>query len=85
VVAYLLSIRWVFATRRLASASAEGAIFLLIGLAGLIINHFVMYGLTELALLPYAVSKVGSVGLVFSFNFSVRKAILFTAPAAPKG
>jgi hypothetical protein len=44
-----------------------------------------MYGLTELALLPYAVSKVGSVGLVFSFNFSVRKAILFTAPAAPKG
>jgi putative flippase GtrA len=85
VVAYLLSIRWVFASRRLASVPAEGAIFLLIGLAGLIINIFVMYGLTELALLPYAVSKVGSVGLVFTFNFSVRKAVLFTAPALPRG
>lgn len=77
VITYLLSVRWVFASRRLANAHAERAIFLLIGLGGLAINHVVMFGLTELALVPYALSKFGSVGLVFSFNFILRKLLLF--------
>ena len=81
LIAYLLSVRWVFSNRRLASAAAERAIFALIGVGGLAINHVVMYGLTEVALLPYMVSKTGSVGLVFSFNFALRKLLLFTIPA----
>lgn len=85
LVAYVLSIRWVFAARRLASVPAESAIFLLIGVTGLVINHIVMFGLTEAAALPYAVSKVGSAGIVFTFNFIARKTLLFRIAAASKG
>jgi len=85
LITYVLSVRWVFSTRRLANVWAERAIFVLIGIAGLVINHIVMLGLTEFALLPYAISKLASVGLVFTFNFSVRKTVLFTVPAASKG
>ena len=84
-VAYLLSVRWVFAARRLASIPVESAIFLLIGVAGLVINHIMMFGLTEGAHFPYAVSKIGSAGVVFTFNFIARKSVLFRASAASKG
>jgi putative flippase GtrA len=84
-VAYILSVRWVFSARRLASVPAESAIFLLIGIAGLGINHAVMFGLTETAHLPYTVSKIGSACLVFSFNFVARKSVLFRVSTAPKG
>ena len=80
LITYFVSVRWVFSNRRLASAAAERTIFVLIGVGGLVINHFVMFGLTEFALLPYAISKIGSVGLVFWFNFILRKLLLFTAP-----
>lgn len=79
-VAYAFCVRWVFARRRLASIGAERAIFLVIGIMGLVLNHFVMYGLTEGAALPYALSKTASAALVFTFNFTLRKALLFTAP-----
>ncbi len=85
LVTYFLSVRWVFASRRLASVPVESAVFLLIGIAGLAINHIVMFGLTEAAHLPYAVSKVGSAGLVFTFNFIARKTVLFRVSAAPRG
>lgn len=84
-VAYLLSVRWVFAARRLANVPVESAIFLLIGVAGLVINHIVMFGLTEGAQFPYAVSKICSTGVVFTFNFIARKTVLFRASAASKG
>lgn len=82
LVAYVLSVRWVFTARRLSSVAAESTIFLAVGLAGLAINQIVIYSLTEGALLPYAVSKLASAGIVFTFNFSVRKIALFTAPAS---
>jgi putative flippase GtrA len=85
LVTYFLSVRWVFASRRLASVPAESAVFLLIGIAGLVINHVAMFGLTESAQLPYTVSKIGSACLVFSFNFVARKTVLFRVSTAPKG
>ena len=85
VIAYLLSVRWVFSARRLANMPVESAIFLLIGLAGLLVNHVVMFGLTEIALFPYAVSKIGSAGLVFMFNFILRKTVLFRVSPVAKG
>ena len=85
VVAYVLSVRWVFTSRRLASVPAESAIFLVIGIAGVAINHVAMFGLTESAHLPYTVSKVGSAVLVFTFNFIARKTVLFRVSAAPRG
>lgn len=85
VIAYVLSVRWVFSARRLSNAAAEGTIFILIGVAGMLINQVVIFSLTESGLLPYVASKVASAGIVFTFNFSVRKLALFTAPAARQG
>jgi putative flippase GtrA len=63
----------------------ERMIFVLIGVGGLAINHMVMFSLTEIALFPYWLSKIGAVALVFLFNFTLRKALLFTASARVKG
>ena len=78
VVIYRLSTRWVFAHRRFDNAATEWTIFVLIGVAGLILNQVNMAVLTEWAGLPYQLSKVASTGLVFCFNFGARKALLFT-------
>jgi putative flippase GtrA len=84
-VAYVLSVRWVFTKRRLNSVLAESTVFVLVGIAGLAINQVVIYSLTEFAFVPYTASKIASAGIVFTFNFSVRKLALFTAPATRQG
>jgi putative flippase GtrA len=75
----------VFPIRRLSSLPAESAIFFLIGVAGLLVNHMAMFELTEAAHLPYVVSKVGAAALVFTFNFTLRKVLLFRVALASKG
>lgn len=75
---YLLSVRWVFAERRLANARIEFTVFALIGLAGMGINELVIYaGVDRFALGPVP-AKLVSAGLVFCFNFASRKFLLFT-------
>ena len=80
-VIYLLSIRWVFSTRRMGRRpSAELAIFVAIGVVGLGLNHVILGLGTEELGLPYELSKIGSVGVVFTWNFIARKLTLFTPP-----
>jgi putative flippase GtrA len=75
---YLLSVRWVFAERRLANPRVEFTVFVLIGLAGMGINELVIYaGVEKFALGPEQ-AKLVSAALVFCFNFATRKALLFT-------
>jgi putative flippase GtrA len=75
---YLLSVRWVFAERRLADRRIEFAVFALIGLAGMGINELVIYiGVDQFALSPVQ-AKIPSAALVFCFNFASRKLLLFT-------
>lgn len=75
---YLLSVRWVFAERRLANPRLEFAFFGLIGLAGMGINELVIYaGVEQFALDPEQ-AKLASAALVFCFNFATRKLLLFT-------
>jgi len=75
---YLLSVRWVFAERRLADRRVEFTVFTLIGLAGMGINELVIYaGVDRFALGPVP-AKLVSAGLVFCFNFATRKLVLFT-------
>lgn len=78
VVAYLLSIRWVFRQRAFAHAPAmEFLAFIGIGLAGLGITQLVLWiGATQLGLLAEAV-KLAAAGITFAFNYMVRKALLF--------
>ena len=76
--AYTLSIRWVFSQRRLASARAEFALFALIGLAGMALNQLVVYAGVDRLALSYEWAKAVSAGIVFGFNFLLRKLLLFT-------
>jgi putative flippase GtrA len=74
---YLLSIHWVFATRRVEKTHHEALIFAMIGLGGLAINELGLYLLTDALTLHYAVSKLLVTGLVFGWNFGIRKLLLF--------
>ncbi|HEV7609030.1 MAG TPA: GtrA family protein [Steroidobacteraceae bacterium] len=89
VVAYLLSIRFVFSQRRLQTRSIEGTAFVALGLAGLAINTAVMALAVGTAGAPLLVAKMASACLTFGVNFLLRKHLLFTrgqnAPAIPPG
>ena len=74
---YLLSVRWVFSTRRIHNKHHELMLFTVIGIGGLGVNELGMYFLTEILLLHYMFSKLLVSFLVFSWNFGVRKLILF--------
>lgn len=74
---YLLSIRWVFAHRKHQSRRKEFVLFTLVGLAGLLINQAVMWGMTDVAGVYYLYSKIVATGIVFFWNFFVRKFVVF--------
>ena len=75
---YLLSVRWVFAERRLANPRAEFAVFALIGFVGMAINEAVIYAGVDRFALGYEQAKIPSAAVVFCFNFVSRKLLLFT-------
>jgi putative flippase GtrA len=75
---YLLSVRWVFGYRRLADRRAEFAVFAGIGLGGMALNQGVIYAVVTLLPGAYEVAKLISAGVVFCFNFALRKLLLFT-------
>lgn len=78
VVAYVLSIRWVFRERAFGNAPAfEFAGFVAIGIAGLGVTQLVLWiGVGEFGLLAEAV-KLAAAGITFTFNYMLRKALLF--------
>ena len=80
IVAYVLSIRWVFRDRTYGNAPAlEFATFVAIGIAGLGLTQLVLWaGTLVLHLLPEAV-KLAAAGLTFVFNYLVRKSLLFVS------
>lgn len=78
LVVYVLSVRWVFHVRRVQNARVEFALFAAIGLLGMAINEAVIYAAVEHARLSFELAKVASAAVVFSINFALRKALLFT-------
>jgi len=75
---YALSVRWVFAHRRLADARVEFVVFASIGIAGMALNQVVIFGGVEQLALSYEMAKMVSAAVVFCFNFGLRKLLLFT-------
>ena len=90
LVAYQLSIRWVFRQRSLRDAPLlELATFVGIGLAGLGITQALLWlGTVKLQLLPELVKLAAAVA-TFAFNYLVRKTLLFAGwmrvPGTRKG
>ena len=76
-VAYALSIAFVFRDRPVADRRREFAGFLAVGLAGLLLTQGLMALWVEALRLTPAVAKAPTAAIVFLFNFSVRRALLF--------
>ena len=84
VLAYGLSVRFVFQHRRLTSKATEFAAFALVGIAGLVINAAVIAFAVEILGQHYLTGKGLAAGTTFLFNFAVRRRLLFT-PSANTG
>jgi putative flippase GtrA len=77
VVAYVASIAWVFESRTVRRASLEFGLFVAIGVAGLLLTELLLWLQIGRLGWPPLWSKAGAAGVVFMFNFGVRKALLF--------
>ncbi|MBV8565318.1 MAG: GtrA family protein [Methylobacteriaceae bacterium] len=80
VLVYLLSIGFVFRLRRFAEARIEFALFFVIGLVGLVLTQLILRALVDGAGLNYAVAKLPTAGIVFMFDYTLRRVILFSGP-----
>jgi putative flippase GtrA len=79
-VTYLLSISVVFRHRPVADRKREFVGFLAVGLAGLILTQGLMALWVERLHMTPGLAKIPTAGIVFLFNFTVRRALLFRAP-----
>jgi putative flippase GtrA len=77
VTNYLISIRWVFATRNFSNRKLEFIMFMVIGLVGLGLNELFIWIFTDLFAIYYLLSKILTTILVYLWNFFARKMILF--------
>lgn len=90
VVAYVASIAWVFEARTIRRSTLEFGLFVAIGVAGLLLTELLLWVEIEHFGWPKFLSKAGAAGVVFFFNFGMRKTLLFgtrlaqakSAPAA---
>jgi putative flippase GtrA len=77
VVAYALSVKFVFKHHRLRERRSEFAAFAAIGAAGLAVNTGVIFIAVNYFGLYYLVAKFVAAGFTFTFNFLTRRQILF--------
>jgi putative flippase GtrA len=78
-VNYILSVTWVFASRRFEDRTKEFFLFSLIGLFTVVVGLVLMWVFTEIAQIHYLASKIMVTAVVFPLNFGIRKSLLFTA------
>ncbi len=77
VAVYYLSVNWVFENRLLRNSFAEFTAFALIGLVGLIMNELILWLFTSIVGFYYLSSKIFSVLVVFTWNYTARRTLLF--------
>jgi putative flippase GtrA len=76
-VNYWLSVRWVFEKRKFSSGSVQFGLFALVGIVGVGISELAMWLLTERVGWHYMASKLAATVLVYLWNFSIRKLLIF--------
>jgi len=79
LLAYVLSIHFVYAGRRRPDHKTEAAGFFAIGFAGLLLNQILLFGLIDGMNLSLESSKVCTAACVFAFNFAARRSMLFSS------
>ena len=79
IVAYALSIRFVFARRRTLTREAEAAGFFAVGVLGLLLTQALLYLFVSRAGLTVDVAKAPTTAVVFAFNFLCRRGMVFAA------
>ena len=81
--AYVLSIRFVFANRKMRRMPlSEFLAFLSVGLAGLVVTQLTLGIAIEWLQYNPEISKIFAAGFTFLFNFLVRKLVLFNHAAS---
>ena len=83
VVAYVLSVRFVFPVRRLHNPYAEFISFLALGVAGVAVNAAALFVAISAVGLGLITAKVLAAGCTFATNFTLRRQLLFSSPKAP--
>lgn len=76
-VNYYLSTKWVFARRAIGNRIVEFTLFAFIGIIGLGLNELSMWIFTDILLIYYLVSKIITTIIIYLWNFTARKFILF--------
>jgi len=77
LVAYWLSVRFVFKQHRLSNRSLELGLFLVLGVAGLAVNALVLSLAVGVAGLSLLAAKACATGCTFATNFARRRNVLF--------
>jgi putative flippase GtrA len=80
IVNYLISISWVFAHRKYATATPEFSFFAIIGVGGIALGNSGMWLLIELLEFGHIQAKCLVTAVVLLYNYSMRKYFLFRAP-----
>ncbi len=77
IVSYFFNIYWVFHERKYDKKRHEILLFFFISVVGLLLTNVCMYLFTEKLCFFYMYSKVFSATIVFFWNFTARKYLLF--------
>ena len=83
VIAYLLSVRFVFHAHRLRSRGLEFGGFVVIGLVGVAVNMLVLFVTHGKLGMDLVLGKGIASGCTFLTNFALRRQLLFRAKAVP--
>jgi putative flippase GtrA len=83
IIAYLLSVRFVFHAHRLSSRGLEFGGFVVIGLVGVAVNMLVLFVTHGKLGMDLVLGKGVAAGCTFLTNFALRRQLLFRARALP--
>lgn len=76
VVNYLLSMRFVFQSKKENDKVKEFALFTVLSITGLLLTEFLMWAVVERIGLHYMFAKMMVTGIVMVYNFMTRKIFL---------
>ena len=82
VVAYLLSVRFVFEAHRVSSRPLEFGYFVVLGFVGLLVNAGALFIAVSAAGLSLLTAKLFAAVCTFATNFTLRRQLLFSPSRA---